>query len=245
MPTLRSLGKFLGSFIFTTSLSLLIIVISLAEITSYENMKPVFVGLAEKKILEGDAAKLAELHSQLAKSCEGKESIKIPTGSENIEVKCVDVVSSTPENIGNVIATAMFDKVYYKKYNCNFIECIQLGGENLMVVASSTGNKFFQDSILYLSITTVLGVAIVFALNETYALRLKTVGKDCIGVGVMVFLILLTNFVVPSFVPAEFLPKISGFLNFVENSIMIRFAVVLVVGIVLFLIGFLIGREKD
>jgi len=244
MPKFRSLGKFLGSFIFTTSLSLLIIAISLAEITSYENMKPVFVGLAGEKIV-GDTTKLAELHSQLAKSCEGKESIEIPTGSENIDVKCADVISSTPENTGNVIATAMFDKVYYKKYNCNFIECIQLGGENLMVVASSTGNKFFQDSILYLSITTVLGVVIVFVLNETYALRLKAVGKDCIGVGAMVFLILLTNFVVPSFVPAELLPKISGFLNFVENSIMIRFAVVLVIGIVLFVIGFLIGRKGD
>jgi len=244
MAKLRSLGKFLGSFIFTTSLSLVIIAISLAEITSYENMKPVFVGIAGEKIVE-DTTKLAELHSQLVKSCEGKESIEIPTGSENIEVKCADVVSSTPENIGNVIATAMFDKVYYKKYNCNFIECIQLGGENLMVIASSTGNKFFQDSILYLSIATVLGVVIVFVLNETYALRLKAVGKDCIGVGAMVFLIFLTNFIVPSFVPAELLPKISGFLNFVENSIMIRFAVVLVVGIVLFLIGFLIGRKKD
>jgi hypothetical protein len=207
-------------------------------------MKEFFVGLVAEKILDKDPAKLADLQSQLSKSCEGKEFVQIPAEPEAIEAKCSDIVSSKPENLGNVIAAAMFEKVYYKKYSCDFIRCIMLGGDNLMVFSSSTGNKFFQDSIIYLAITTMGGVILVLVLNESLASRIKTLGRDCMGVGAIAFLMLLTGTFIPNFVPPEVLPQISGFLSAFEKNIETRFFIIFAMGLIIFIIGFLIGRNK-
>ena len=244
MSKLISVERFLGSFIFTTSLSLLIITISLADITSYENMKPLFVGLIGERAMEKDGAKAAETYSQLSAYCENKESVEIPMDSEKLEVKCADIKSGGPENLNNVIASAMFDKIYYKKYSCGFVECIKSGGENLLVVASSTGNRFFQDSILYIAAATTFGAIAVLILTETLAGKLKAFGKDCMSVGALAFLMLLSGIILPKFVPAEVLGNVSGFLGAITNTMAIRFLIVFFAGIILFIMGYLIGRKK-
>jgi len=243
MSRLRSLCKFLGSFAFTTALSLLITTASLAEITSYESMKPLLVSLFVEKIA-GDSAKAAETYAQLLAYCQSRDSVEMPMDSEKIEVKCSDIKSSRPEDINNVIASAMFDKVYYKKYSCSFVDCIKSGGDNLLIVASSTGNKFFQDSIVYTAAATAIGAVIILVLAETFAGRLKTLGADCMSVGALAFLILLSVIILPKFIPAESLGNIGEFLGAITNTMTVRFLFVFAAGAVLFATGFFTGRKK-
>jgi len=244
MHILKSLGKFLASFVFTTALSLLIISVSLAEITSYESMNSIFVNVAGKKIL-GDSTKTTETYSQLSKYCESKDFVELPVGEEKLEVRCADIKSSTPDTLGDVIASAMFKKTYYKQYSCGFIECLLQGGENLMVAISSTGNEFFKNSIIYLAGITLFGAAAVIFLAETVAGKMKTFGKDCMSVGAIAFLMFFSDIILPRFVPAESLSDVSSVLSVVINIMAIRFLIVFAAGAAIFVIGFLIGRKKN
>jgi len=243
MPIIKSATKFLASFIFTTTLSLLIISVTLAEITSYESMNSIFVSVAGKKVM-GENANNEETYSQLSKYCETNSAVELPAGEEKLEINCADIKSSTPDKLGDVIASAMFKKIYYKQYSCEFVECLLQGGENLMVAISSTGNAFFKNSIIYLVGITLLGAAGVLILAETFAGKLKKFGKDCMSVGVIAFLMLFSDIILPKFVPAESMEGMSGVLSMVTNTMAMRFLIVFAVGAAIFAIGFIAERKK-
>ena len=136
MSILRTVGKFFGGLIFYASLSLLVIMLTVFEFTQYPNMKSALSFLIEGISSTVDDVDYGEIHSELMEKCEGKESISVDVIGTTLTINCQEVSGIKPEVIGDFMVSGILDVVYYRKYDCNFIECFsQLeGGDKIMLL---------------------------------------------------------------------------------------------------------------
>ena len=181
---------------------------------------------------------LKQLHSVFLQECKSEEYINLPSiGSENISIPCKDVNASTPENFIDLVGGEIFDTFYYNEYSCNFIECLkQPGEEKLLVIVSLKGHEFFKNIQLYFWDLTAVGLLILLVSIDTWGKRLKTLGWGMILVGLPFVIFDYTKNIVLKNIPANLV----GILNSVISSVSYSFLIVLAVGVVLLLSGFMI-----
>jgi hypothetical protein len=187
MSILRSIGKWFGSFLFTTFLVLAITSVSIIDFTSYENLKVAFGGLFGQSMANVDQQTLDMILVTLRQECVGKESVQLPLREDySITVVC-SRVNEPGANMRDIISTAVFDEMYYKKYDCNFIDCLRSG--DFTVVASAYGNQFFRSVQILMVVAAAVGVVLILACEETWPKRLRSIGLNMLFSSIPFFVI--------------------------------------------------------
>lgn len=242
MGILRTIGKIVGGFFFTTFLALLILMLAITHFTSYNVLKPIAVDLIKQQSTM-TPEQLNATYTALLYQCKltGNETLYIPADTQQIELKCSNISKTTPTGLLELIGTTSFDKLYFKKYSCSFIQCIQLPGqEKFLFLMSKQANEFFEKTIVYLAIGTVLGLVILVAATENWPRRFKEVGVGLIFIGIFYFLIPLMKgytYQMPKDVAEKMAPAINQMLDSISYNLLIIF----IVGVILTVIGLVLG----
>lgn len=248
MGILRSIGKFVGEFFFVLCLSTLILLLTIVEVTDYGNLKPMVATIINQQVAKQmDAQTISLLHAQILSQCSDRETVEMPMGEwGNATLKCSDVNGSKPEELGSLIASSMFEKIYYKKYDCEFIQCYKKSGlqEKAILFASSTANQFFKKYLIYLWIGTALFGLIILVSSRGWEIP-KNFGKSLIVIGIPFILIKLLKEKMN--LPAEasaVQPQIDQIINTLSN----RYLIILIIGILLAIIGYVgsyLAKRKE
>lgn len=244
MGILRSLGKFFGGLIFSLSLVLLIFCFVFAQLTEYKILQPLFVSLVEKQLGNQYSSEQLDLtYMALQDQCKSKEKITIPINQQDIKeitLKCSDISSSKPSDIPKLMSIEIFNNLYYKKYECGFIQCLQQPGiGKFTMLLSSHANKFFYSLITYLAIGLVVGIVIIaISARDLYG-TIKSIGMSCIFVGILYFLIPFMKNSVMKQLPPEIISSTRDILNQVLLYLSNLLLYVLIAGVILTALGYI------
>lgn len=247
MGILRNISKTVSGFFFSSFLTLLIFVLAISSFTAYDNLKPVVTDVIKQQITT-TPEELNKTYEALSFYCKtsGNETIFVPLQSnytQFLELKCSDVLKITFAQVPELIANTTFDNLYFKKYNCSFIRCIQLPGEEkFLFIMSEQANKFLQKTIVYFGVLTVLSALALFVTTETWAGKFKAVGLILFFLGISYFLIpLIENFLMPK-LPQEYLSRVTPVITKVFDSISYYVLFIFIIGVILTAIGIVLGH---
>jgi len=252
MPILATLGKFFGSLIFTLSLGMLIVVLALAKFTEYETLQPVVTSVLattlSKETGERDSSELQQQVSALKERCSGiggKENLEVdlsePIGQ--VQLKCADVLAIKSDEFPELLSRAVFDKIYYKKYPCDFLQCVKMlrGNERFAIFLTEVANEFFASLIIPLAAISVFGVVLIaVSIRNLYEIA-KSIGISCVFIGIPFFLLPLIQNVANSLIPSGQAAEIQPIITKIFESMKMNFLVVFAAGIALTIIGFVGG----
>lgn len=155
-------------------------------LTSNDVLKPVLSSMLLSQLPDNA---FGELQSKIAEECKGKPSIELSiSDTDSIDIKCSDV--STKEGFKQAFADAFFDKIYYKEYDCNFLDCFskypfqsQNGAEGIpegaTLILSQKMNGIMKSVFIILASVSVILLVVI---SLFWGLR-KT-SKILIGLGV-------------------------------------------------------------
>lgn len=244
----RGLLKVIFSILLVAALILFAMAFSVSKTITHDNLKPVFTDALKPGIQTNDA-NITLAYSNLVGKCANTtiETIELPLGEMeaglgNITLKCADIKASTPQGMEDIIIGTVFDqKVYYKKYDCNFIDCLRnppesVKGQEFMLLISDMASKFFRTYTNYLLIVAIVLILLIVLLSAPKYTALTTLGIDGIIAGLLYFIVNLAKTQITS-IPAEAAPLLNQFFT----SISQLFIILLVSGIVLLIAGIVIG----
>jgi len=268
MGILRSIGKGIGGLIFTLSLAGLIFSIGLVQFTEYENMKTVFseilgsqiesgmgqvgVGTEEGATEEMTEEELEQMYQALLEMCEGEESVELPIqeSGESITIDCTELraAQSGEEGItgaiGDIAATSLFDSIYYKEYDCAFLDCIQTGQVGVML--SAQGHEFFKSVQIYFAAGIAAGVALILISAERWSARLKGLGWPLVATGISYLFLKFGEGIISSKLPSaeQTGVDVMSLIDKMFEPMMNSFLIALVAGAVLTAGGVCTGVQR-
>ncbi len=241
----RNFGKVVCSILLVVSLTALVLSFSIYQFLSYDDIKPIFVSSFIQTIVNKSdmgETELAMFHSMLLQNCTtGAETIDLPLGededvkAEIITLKCSDIKESEPKDIPNLIGNALFDKIYYKQYDCSFFECVkqmQKGKLEPLIFFSSFAHSFFKSLIVLFLVVSLLLITSIFFLNKPHYKFFNNIGICFIIVGLQSFFIKFISTKLPQ---EDFFSLIIQLINIFYKN----FFNILIIGIVLLVLGIL------
>ncbi len=241
MAILRTLGKFFGGLIFTMFLIAAITVFSLAQLIEHDSLKTIVTDLLVQQLKDQQVQQVTGI---LREGCVQSDSIKLTLGKDSFNIDCKEVGGTSDENLTAVIAGQAFDQIYFKKYDCSFVECLQKPGEEkILILLSANAYKFLGNMQIALWVGAVLGAVIMSVSTETWGGRLKGFGTSLVFVGLPVVVMSQFQNIVFSLLP-------SGSVNLVPlmekifSSMSANYLIVLVLGIALTAAGYGIAIFK-
>lgn len=243
MGFFRGLGKFFGSTIFTTFFVFAILMVEMITFTGYDNFKAIASGLLEKQVLSAiDEKQFIDLQNSLLFQCSQTDKVNIPLGNITITLKCDDIKNSNKTELTNLITTSLIDSIYYKKFNCSFVDCIKSKDpQNLLVVATNEGNHFYKNSQVYMWIGAAVGLVLLLVSSETWAGRLKGVGFNLVFTGIPFLLLGYAQSLLVPAIPLELESSVKPVIDGLTSSLKNKFLIVLVIGVVLIVAGYGLG----
>jgi hypothetical protein len=255
MGLLRRGGKFLGKIIFTSSIAFLIITMGLVEFTEYSNMKASFSGiLGSAGGIESDLEDLPEeylegLYQRLLEMCEGQETIQIDTEeSQSVTIDCNSLRSAEDAEgsnlttvISGIITAPLFDSIYYKEYECEFLECMQTG--QFLVLFSEQGHEFFVRIQIYLALGVAVGIVIIILLSENWPERLKGLGWPLVFTGISYFIFELGKLIIADSLGEEVGVSMASMVDSMFGPMINNFLIALVAGIALVSTGYVLAYK--
>jgi hypothetical protein len=191
MTVLRALGKGFGSFIVVLALASALAAMALAQLTDYGALKPAITEALALQMPVNETeltAMLVYLRGVCAET--RNESIFAPFFGQNVTLRCAELAEIGPAELPGLIVEKVFDQLYYKSYDCAFIDCLRAfeePEERAAVLLSAHANSFFNSIAIYLLIATVLGAMIVAVAAGNIPGALKALGICLIIVGVGYF----------------------------------------------------------
>ncbi len=240
MGVLRTVGKSLGRFLFTTGVTLAIVSVVLVNLTEYDTLQPIFSEILGTSVGDVDPATMDATLDILRQQCEGEESVEIPMPDGSTTTLDCSKVNEVGIDAEEVIATVMFDELYYKEYDCGFIECLFSG--EMMVIMSAQGNTYLRNIQIIFIFVAAVGAAMILLLEETWPGRLKTIGVQMIIIGIPYFLMdILIPILLPNFVPTTEAGVVSQVMTLVDSIIepmKMYFLYFLIAGIILTAAGY-------
>lgn len=247
MGILKNLGKFFGWILFSSVLGLLIFILALLQLTDYSTLKPIAADLISQQLvsqLNITEEQLNEYHAKLVKECTSDTTYTADIGKETITINCSQIKSSAPQDLVKIVATSAFDKIYYKKYDCEFLQCLQQedGMEKYTVILSPVTQQFFKNIFNYLLFALVVSGIILFASIEGVVGRIKAFGSCFIAVGLSYFFIPATKNLVP--IPAEAKAFAEPIINQMLDPLGTKLLIIFVIGVVLTATGFIIEHRQ-
>ncbi len=234
MGFLRGIGKFLGSTIFTTFLVFAVLMMEMTSFTSHDNFKTLVSGLLENQFSAISESDLATLQSLLSFQCLQAESVKVPLSEgPPVTLKCSDIKNSDKSQLLDLITASLADSLYYKEFDCSFIDCITQGNQqNLLVVATNEGNQFYRNLQMYMWIGTGAGLALLLVSVGTWAGRLKGVGFNLLFIGLPFLLLGYVQSSLTSYLPVGLESSVKPVIDSLLSSIKNKFIIISVVGAV-------------
>jgi hypothetical protein len=186
----RPIWKKVSILLFGTFLSLAVTSYALAGFTNYGTEKSTFVDVisgdfSERFFGNGDTE---ELRDALLFQCKSKSSVDLPVQSQTITLKCSEIKSNP--NILAVMANALFDKVYYKKYDCNFFSCVSeelskgVSAETVFLFVGQKAHEFYNWLLAAAAVLTITFVFVMRKFEQTLAIRLKLLGWPFLLTGI-------------------------------------------------------------
>lgn len=269
MGILRSIGKGIGGLVFTLSLAGLIFSIGLVQFTEYENLKEVFSEILSSQI-EGGVAQagtesggtgemteeeLGEMYQAFLQICEGEESVELPIqeSEESITIDCNELRTAQSEEegikgaIGEAAAVSFFvsffDGIYYKEYDCAFLDCIQAGQMDVML--SAHGHEFLKQIQVYFAAGIAAGVALILISAERWSARLKGLGWPLVATGISYLFLKFGEGIMSSKLPGaeQTGVDVMSLIDKMFAPMMDSFLIALVVGIVLTASGYALAYK--
>ena len=188
------------------------------------------------------------IHTFVKQNCT-QETTTLPIeGFMEIELNCSDVKKTTPQTFIDLVIDTAFNKIYYKKYDKNFLEILKElpsqadKPESFIVFCSEFAHQSFKKGFNYLIAIVVVLTLLIILLNKLTALN--SLGVDFIIIGVPYFFI--KYFVlerVTTMVPEFAISVVNSFFF----SLMLIYLIFFIVGIV-FLVAYIflkvIERKK-
>jgi hypothetical protein len=246
MGILKKVGVSVGCLLFTTFIALSIVSIAVVDITSYDSLQPLFSDIIKSSIGDVDPVSMDVMLDTLRQQCQGQDKIEFPQGDTTIMIECSDIMEEGAD-VRDIIATSMFDELYYKQYECGFIECLTSG--EFTVIASAQGNSFFQNTQIIFIAVSALGAAMIIAFTETWPGRLKTLGIQMIFIGIAYFLIdIVIPMVLPNFVPTTEMGAVTQAMSLVDSitqNMKMYFLCFFIAGVVLTAAGYAWGYMEN
>lgn len=209
MSLAKNVAKFIAATLFTSFLSLLVLLMSLHDLMGYSTLK----SLSKDQFLE----QKQQINAFIEQSCKNSKRIELPIQNEQLSFECSEVKDA------DSLFDKVFDRSYYKNYSCPITECVKQPS----VLASAFGNKLVSDALFISGIMALLSGLVLFLLLEQ---RIKGLGISLIFVGMNYFTITFLENSIP--------PQMATIINSIFSSTMTNFLYILVAGIVLAAIGF-------
>src|SRR3989338_9266286 len=118
MATWKGFFHFAAKFLFVISLFLAVFLVSFAQLTNKEAIKPVINDLLSAQLQQGIGdANLEEAHAQLVQECGSKEAIEREFSEMMVSVNCAELNATPPSGLMNLLIMSLFDSLYNKKYD--------------------------------------------------------------------------------------------------------------------------------
>lgn len=254
MGILSTLGSVFGGLIFTVSLGLLVVVIALGQFTNYANLQPILSDVVANQIAKASSpSDIGNLTLQLKQECGGSSTqanVDLGTQIGNVSLNCSDVLQTQASQLSNLLGKATFDKIYYKQYSCDFLQCIlQLqGNDRYLLVITSLANKFFNSAIIPLAAATVLGLGITIVAIRTWYEIFKSIGVSCLLIGIVYFTFPFIQTSVKQVAPSDQAAIAQQVISNMFDSMRANLLIIFILGAFLATIGyvasFLIKRKS-
>mgnify|MGYP001614507463 CR=1 FL=1 len=189
--------RFIVKLVFVIALFLTIFLVSFAQLTNKEAIKPVINDLLSAQLQRGiGEANLGEAHAQLVQECGNKEAIEREFSGMMVSVNCAELNATPPSGLMNLLILSLFDSLYNKKYDCSLIECLTKPDKsNLLVLFNASTNVMFWRLFNIFLIITIIFAAISVLISEKWFKEVRSIGIRCLTIGATFFIIgFLTNF---------------------------------------------------
>ncbi len=247
MSILKSLFRLIASLLFTTFLTMSLLMVSLIEFTEYSNFKPFVADILSSSLSKQvDTNQVNQLHNFLKLNCVKKEFTNFDLGGISLKINCSKLQSTQSKDLLKLLSGSLFDSLYYKKYSCSVLDCLmQPGTENLLVLVSEHTNNFLksiQNIILFL---TVAGAVMMYFSVDTLQGRLRTFGVNITFVGVS---FIVFTYVVNFLIPVQNLPidiKISDIVDSLFDRVSNYFIFMIIAGVLLVISSDLIKSKTQ
>ncbi|GEM_PF-5267883 len=188
-----------------------------------------------------DKQKNIILHKMLVVECLKKDNLTFGLENSTISIPCSIIQNATSDELPSILGETVFNNIYYKKYNCSFIECLMAPGgiEKYMIIISGYANNFFRSTMSYMLIGIVIGAVILFVCYESWYGRLMTAGKAMIISTIpYIFTILAINFLIPAGILSFIAPLTIELVRLMKRCLLIIFAI----GATLIIVGYILKR---
>jgi hypothetical protein len=225
MGTVRNVVKWLVSSILILALILTIYLVALVKWSEYENLRSVSYRFLESTIRERIS------YEEVSALCQNKENLEFSVEDlGNISIPCSEIKE---ENFLQPFVYAVFDKLYYKKYDCEFLECME---QTPLVILSAKTNAFLKSLQTYMIVSTCLLVVAYLAIAENMKERFKGLGSIFTFCGIQFF---ITEYMLS----LMHLGEVKEILDTIFSQVYIYFAITAVAGVVLLALSILF-KEK-
>ncbi len=196
-----------GKTIFKYFLIALIIVTGFAQLTEFDNLKPVATDLTSKLFVEnqgkGGVNQLIvgntgqQLLGSINQQCKSQDTmlLPIPLGYQTMKIDCKKIREGGDSGLAQYISDNIM-KDYYKHYDCSPIGCmvnmlVYKRPEEASYSFSGEMNSFLKKIVPFLLVGTLIGLAMIIYSSRKIIPITKEVGGVMLGIAGIPFLILL------------------------------------------------------
>lgn len=228
MGILRKMAKVILSLLFSLSLMFLILTFFLRNLTSYENTKNIFTTIFTNFVFKNMSVEEVEsVYEKITFLCAANPNFTFPVDSLN--VSCSEISGKDLSSVINFIATKFLDSIYFKSYECSFVDCLKniKSLEDFLIIFSAEAHEFFDKTFRTLLITTIaLGMVLLISI-ETWLERFKTFGLEFMSIGTFFFIFYFFRNFIPKKLP---IPLEESILDLIFNKISTILLFLFVVG---------------
>jgi hypothetical protein len=235
---LRTIGKWFGIFILIFFLFLTVFIHFMVKFTEFDTLNNFFTKIFVSNVISKD--QLNQMYTNLLDECGNKPQYGNATlniGNKSVILKCDDIKKSTPEGLVGLVGKSFFSDIYYKEYNCSFLDCLSKPGEDkYMVLLSQKANMFFRNIQTILWICTGIGVVLIIISVKGLGSKLKTLGATLLfsGLSTLILMYVITHLM--SF-PAGASSVIEELFGFFLNMLV----AISITGLVLIILGYVLN----
>jgi hypothetical protein len=245
MAIARSILKGISSFFFLTFLLATVLLFGLVKFTQYENLKPIVISIISKQVNE---TQFSQLYPYIELYCKSRnETVKLNFTVGEVEISCQEIFGKAPNQVVEIFASKVFDKIYYKKYECEFIDCLKGARkkEDYVIFVSEKSNLFFKEILPYSLFATIFFLIIFLIACESWYVRTKNLGITLLMLGLPYFIFRFTlSELLQKFLPLEMVEVVTPTIDVIFSYFHQSFFLILSISIVLLFIALAIKLKK-
>lgn len=133
---------------------------------NYENLQthlgPVIQDIAESQI---EVENIEEGMDQLKEYCKANQDFVLEQSEYDFSISCSEVLSSDTEKIINNEVNDLLEEIYYKDYDCGFIDCFEEDSIPFFLI-SEKSQKYFYNKYYYLLLVSIILILSMFFIVE-------------------------------------------------------------------------------